>query len=105
VNSSLRRCPQCGRFLFPGDFAMDNSKGSGFASRCRDCDRERCRQYYAEHREERLAAKARARAQAPPRICERCDQPATSSRHHYCDACRAAVRLWGKRGPLVVVSQ
>jgi hypothetical protein len=27
--------------------------------------------------------------QAPIRLCRRCGQPAASSRHHYCDSCRA----------------
>ena len=41
------------------------------------------------------AAQAIARRLAPakpPRACSRCGEPATSSRHHYCDACRAQAK-------------
>jgi hypothetical protein len=96
----MRRCPQCREVKPVEEFAIDRGKASGLASRCKACDRERCRAYYAEHAEARRAAAnqraALRRAQAPPRICERCDQPATSSRHHYCDDCREELRAFGR---------
>jgi hypothetical protein len=50
-----RVCPGCGDLKEPGEFAVDRSKRSGRKSRCKECDREQARRYYAEHREERLA--------------------------------------------------
>jgi hypothetical protein len=55
-------------------FAVDRSKASG-RSRCRRCDSERAKGYYAAHREE-LLAKLRARREAarPPRLTRREEQ-------------------------------
>jgi hypothetical protein len=71
-------------------------------SRCRACDSERARRYYAAHQEERRAYQnarnAELRAGKPPRKCAGCAAPATSSRHHYCDRCRAIAKRKKKRG-------
>lgn len=62
--------------------------------RCRVCDNERCREFYAANRERKLAALAARRADMPPRLCASCGKPATSSRHHYCDECRRKIPKW-----------
>jgi hypothetical protein len=63
-----RRCYSCRCELELPAFARDASKGSGYKSICRACDRERSREYYRANRERKLA-KAKARAATP-------DQPA-----------------------------
>jgi hypothetical protein len=56
-----RRCYACVETLPPSRFARDKSKGSGFKSLCKRCDREKSRVYYARNRERKLArAKARS---------------------------------------------
>jgi hypothetical protein len=59
-------CGGCGIFRDLEDFAVDRSKASGRKSRCRECDRERSRRYYAANREAVIrrvsAAQRKARA-------------------------------------------
>jgi hypothetical protein len=89
----MKRCPQCGKVLPLTAFVRDRSKRSGWASRCRACDRKRSRKYYDANRiavvSRQNALHAKQRASKPPRLCK-CGQPASSSRHHYCDRCRRA---------------
>jgi len=43
---STRRCYACQRRLPVAEFAPDPTKGSGFKSICRPCDRAKGRRYY-----------------------------------------------------------
>jgi uncharacterized C2H2 Zn-finger protein len=54
----MNRCPRCERVLPVSDFARDRSKASGHKSRCKACDREKARRYYAANRERVLAKRA-----------------------------------------------
>lgn len=56
-----------------------------------ELDRERSRylDYYAEHREERLAYAARRRRLLPPKPCRDCGAATPSRRHWYCETCGA----------------
>lgn len=90
----MRFCSVCGLWKVAGEFVVDGSKVSGFASRCRVCDAERCRAYYARNREERKrlsrerAARVRAsRPAGPPRLCVWCGAPTPTRRHSYCAVC------------------
>lgn len=49
----VKSCPRCGEEKPMSEFSPDASKSDGRASRCRPCDRERARAYYARHRAER----------------------------------------------------
>jgi hypothetical protein len=51
----MRRCYACGEERPLNDFALDNSKGSGFKSICKSCDRRKSRDYYLANRERKLA--------------------------------------------------
>jgi hypothetical protein len=53
--NSMKRCPKCGRMLDLGRFSVDRSKRTGRKSSCRDCDKARCKAYYAANREDVLA--------------------------------------------------
>jgi hypothetical protein len=66
-----RRCYSCEALLPIGNFARDQSKGSGFKSICRRCDREKSRRYYLANRERKLAeANARAARLRAERVWE-----------------------------------
>jgi hypothetical protein len=97
----VRHCYRCERDLPASAFYRDVSKGSRYRSICRECDLEKGRRYYEQNREavkERIKARAKARRAARgPRKCERCGEPATSSRHHLCDRCREARRRHKQR--------
>jgi hypothetical protein len=49
------RCYVCGETKPIGDFYRDASKAAGRMSRCRACDLEKCRRYYEQNRERKLA--------------------------------------------------
>jgi hypothetical protein len=51
----LKTCPRCGDQVPLEEFARDRSKASGYASRCKACDREKARRYYEANRERKLA--------------------------------------------------
>ena len=57
----LKTCPKCGDQVPLEEFARDASKASGYASRCKACDREKARRYYEENRERQLASMAERR--------------------------------------------
>ena len=86
----MKRCPSCKTTKALDDFPVDRWRKDGRASRCRDCDNERSRAYFAANRE-RVIARVRSAAAAKrgTRMCAGdCGRPSTSSRHHYCDECR-----------------
>ena len=87
----MRRCATCGKEKPDGDFPRDATKSSGYASRCRTCDRARAKEQYRKKAAlRRLDANKRAEVKRVGKVrpCRNCGEPATSSRHHYCDACR-----------------
>lgn len=98
-------CPVCELVLPRADFGRDASKASGYASRCKACDRARAKRYYEANRERKRAyyqGRYRERFAAgliPVRMCERCGEvPAMSQRHPFCEPCRLAARYEaGKR--------
>jgi hypothetical protein len=51
----LARCYACGEEKPVHEFYPDSSKAAGRMSRCRACDLEKCRRYYAANRERVLA--------------------------------------------------
>jgi hypothetical protein len=57
----MQRRPKCGETKPLAEFAKDATKSGGYASRCKLCDREKGRRYYAEHRAQKIA-KAKAYA-------------------------------------------
>jgi hypothetical protein len=65
-----KTCRVCGVVKGSEEFARDSRRSGGVASICRECDRERCRRYDAEHRDERRAA-YRVRNPAPQSWAER----------------------------------
>ena len=88
----MRHCYMCGEWRPVEEFAIDRHHSRGRLRRCKDCDNRKSRRYYQANREakqraarERNAAKRDA---VGPRRCASCGEPATSSRHKYCDACR-----------------
>jgi hypothetical protein len=67
---------------------LDGSKRSGFASRCRVCDRERSKRYYEAHREAVLERAAAKRALVE-RVCSECPETLQKGRRVVCsDRCR-----------------
>jgi len=60
----VARCYACGRDKPVDQFSPDSSKASGRMSRCRACDLEKSRRYYADadNRERKLAKMAERRA-------------------------------------------
>lgn len=88
-------CPKCSRELPLAQFASDRWKASGHKSWCKSCDNAKSRAYYEANYERKLAymavQRAAARAQLPPKWCERCGERETvTRRHRYCAACRNA---------------
>jgi hypothetical protein len=88
-------CQWCGGPAKPGP-------RGGFRPRCADCEQERLGEmrqpqparasWYEQNRAAALqvARARRIRAGQPVvRLCQRCGDPATSSRHQLCDTCRA----------------
>lgn len=51
----MKVCPRCGADTPLEGFARDASKASGFKSHCKACDNLRCRRYYQQNREKKLA--------------------------------------------------
>jgi len=47
-------CPKCKRPQPAENFAVDRSKASGRKSHCKDCDNDKSRAYYRDHREQKL---------------------------------------------------
>ena len=70
--SDPKRCPRCGETRTVGDFVVDRSKRGGRGSLCRECDRERAREYYAANRDAVLARAAAKREPRPPAFCSEC---------------------------------
>lgn len=66
-----RVCTGCRRELPAEGFAVDRSKASGRKSRCKDCDAERSREWYAQNAERRLRYQAERyeAAQKANRLC------------------------------------
>jgi hypothetical protein len=104
VSPAWSACEWCGR---P---ARQGPRG-GFRPRCDRCERERQAEkgqappargrWYEQNREHvlRMAKAKRIRAGKQPavRLCRRCGDPATSSRHHLCDKCRDEPRVGSGR--------
>jgi len=95
------RCYVCGESKPLGEFYPDASKAAGRMSRCRACDLEKCRAYYAASRERILAR----HEPTPPReaVCAGCGGTftATSARQRYCEpSCRPTT---GDRGAKVTL--
>ena len=96
--TEVARCYSCGEHKPVGEFSRDPSKASGRSSRCRACDRNRSKAYYAENRERVLAR----HAPAAPRenVCAGCGEPFTATGfRRYCD--RPECRPSGDRGAKV----
>lgn len=75
------------------DFVPDKAKASGYASRCKFCDREKVQAYYVANREARIAA-SQARYAAQPknvRHCQYCNAE-VGSRRRTCDTCAKRLR-------------
>lgn len=86
-------CPACGKDRPRSEFVRDRSKASGYASRCKECDRAKGRVYYAQNREAKLRAckkrkTTRPKKVYPPRPCETCEQTYQPHRHdqRFCSA-------------------
>jgi hypothetical protein len=59
-----RPCSRCKTLTAETGFSVDRSKASGRRSYCRECDRQRRKAYYAEHREELYAQRQAVREAA-----------------------------------------
>jgi len=55
-------CTRCGESMPLDAFAVDRSKRTGRKARCKSCDRERARRWYAENAAEHVARQLAARA-------------------------------------------
>lgn len=107
AKSELKRCSMCREVMDFSNFGIDQARTDGLNHRCRTCEsfrgkkyydkggRERQRAYYEAHRDT-IKAYQRAYHEAcgrpALRMCRKCGNPATSSRHHLCDGCRNAPR-------------
>jgi hypothetical protein len=88
--SGERLCRGCGVVRPLSEWAVDGSKRSGFASRCRVCDRERAKSYYRENREAVLE-RAAAKRVLVERVCSECRETLPRGRRVVCsDRCGAA---------------
>ena len=90
--SGERRCGDCGEMRPLSEWAVDRSKPSGFSSRCKVCQREKAKAYYAAHRDE-IREKAAAKRGAPvERTCLECGDPLEGRRRVVCgkSKCREA---------------
>lgn len=76
---TTKRCPRCARTLDASQFTPDRHKGDGLASKCRACDRQMSREYYARNK-----AKANARTAAD------------SARRYRANRAAALVIYWGR---------
>lgn len=96
-----RKCYACGEERPLEEFARDGSKASGRKGLCKLCDRAKSSRYYEANRDAKLAkaAERNARRRGGPRLCDRCGEPATSSRHWFCDVCRDAGARRRRRRP------
>jgi hypothetical protein len=83
-DSTEKTCARCGLLRPLGEFVRDASKRVGRGSICRDCDREKSRAYYLEHREQVLERAAARRPPAPARSCEECGEPLPDGRRVVC---------------------
>jgi hypothetical protein len=93
VAVELARCYACGERKPVGEFPPDRSKAAGRMSRCRACDLEKGRRYYAANRERILAR--HQPAQPREATCPSCGEPfmASSGRQLYCNpVCRPSKR-------------
>jgi hypothetical protein len=57
---AMRHCYRCRKDKPAAEFARDKSKGSGYKSICKSCDRERSAAYYSQNAE-RVIARVRRR--------------------------------------------
>jgi len=64
----LKRCTHCKQELPIADFARDKERADGLANTCRACNKERCRRFYEQNREQQIerskANKARRQEKA-----------------------------------------
>lgn len=72
ADDELRLCYSCDRLRRHDEFVVDRSRPQGRGSRCKECDRERVKEYYRENRERVLAKAAAKRGPAAPRHCSEC---------------------------------
>jgi hypothetical protein len=95
----VARCYACGEHKPVDEFYRDSSKASGRMARCKACDLEKGKRYYAENRARILARHEPAALREL--VCAGCDEPfMAQGRQRYCEpACRPT----GDRGAKVTV--
>jgi hypothetical protein len=88
----VKKCSACGEEKALNAFPRDQSKSSGYASRCRACDLLRSKEQYRKkvaRRKAEASIRAEVASEGKVRFCiTGCGRETSTPRHKYCDACK-----------------
>jgi|ERR1700761_1286489 len=101
-----RKCPRCGEMKPLSEFVPDRTKASGYASRCKPCDRIKCREYWARKYPDGPIRRNRDLAERGLRHCGSCRRdlplseftPKGSTQEGLNTRCRGCDRERGREG-------